>query len=63
MCRADKTPIVLQPGESSSFEFIDPPLIYFSMESLALYEDIRANQAKALAQGASRDVKMYGADS
>lgn len=44
---------------SGNFVHYMPPTQDFSQHSLALYEQIRADQAKALAQGAEKSVSMY----
>ena len=44
---------------SGNFIHYMPPVANFSPESVKLYEKIRADQAKALAQGAAGDVSLY----
>ena len=60
---ADKDYAMLVRGQDSSgnFELVDAPESLFSPASLALYDKIRANQAKALAQGVEGKVNLYGA--
>ena len=50
-------------GVDTSGNFIHcmPPTRNFSPDSLALYDTIRTEQAKALAQGAKEDVSLYAA--
>ncbi len=42
------------------FTKVPPPERLFSEESLALYEEIRVEQAKTMMKGASKSVEMYG---
>jgi len=58
---ADRDYAMLARGVDRSGNFIHymPPTDNFSPASLALYEQIRADQAKALAQGAKSDVSLY----
>ncbi len=55
---ADKDYAMLVRGQDNTgnFNFIEPPEALFSEASLALYEEIRAAQAKALAQGAENEL-------
>ncbi|WP_299848558.1 phytanoyl-CoA dioxygenase family protein [uncultured Roseovarius sp.] len=58
---ADRDYAMMARGVDFSGNFIHymPPTADFSPESLRLYEKIRADQAKALAQGASDNVSLY----
>lgn len=60
---ADRDYAMMARGVDTSGNFIHymPPTANFSPESLKLYETIRAEQAKALAQGAQKDVSLYTA--
>lgn len=58
---ADKEYAMLVRGKEptgGNFELIAPPSSLFSPESVQLYEDVRANQAKALAKGATSDMRI-----
>ena len=59
---ADRDYAMMARGVDFSGNFIHymPPIRDFSPQSLELYEKIRADQAKALAQGASDNVSLYG---
>ena len=59
---ADRDYAMMARGVDFSGNFIHymPPTQNFSPHSLALYEKIRSDQAKALAQGAVGDVSLYG---
>jgi len=46
---------------SGNFAHYMPPTANFSPNSLALYDQIRTDQAKALAKGASKNVSFYSA--
>lgn len=46
-------------GTSGNFILVEAPARLFVSEALALYERIRSDQAKALAQGASSAVPLY----
>lgn len=58
---ADRDYAMMARGVDFSGNFIHymPPTANFSPASLALYDKIRADQAKALAQGAKDDVSLY----
>lgn len=58
---ADRDYAMMARGVDTSGHFIHymPPATPFSPASLALYEKIRIDQAKALAQGAETDVSFY----
>ena len=58
---ADRDYAMMARGVDMSGNFIHymPPTQNFSLQSVALYEQIRADQAKALAQGAEKSVSMY----
>ncbi len=58
---AERDYAMMARGVDTSGNFIHfmPPVENFSPHSLALYEKIRTDQAKALAQGASSDVSLY----
>ncbi len=58
---ADKDYAMMARGVDASGNFIHymPPTSNFSPAALALYEQIRTDQAKALAQGATSDVSLY----
>ncbi|WP_171124910.1 MULTISPECIES: phytanoyl-CoA dioxygenase family protein [unclassified Ruegeria] len=45
----------------SNFLHVKPPKALFSKEALALYEKVRQDQSKALAQGADNSVALYAA--
>ncbi|WP_171212415.1 phytanoyl-CoA dioxygenase family protein [Ruegeria sp. HKCCA5426] len=45
----------------SNFLHVGPPKALFSKEALALYEKVRQDQSKALAQGADNSVPLYAA--
>ncbi|CAD0186919.1 1-deoxypentalenic acid 11-beta-hydroxylase [Ruegeria sp. THAF57] len=45
----------------SNFLQVEPPKALFSKEALALYEKVRQDQSKALAQGADNSVPLYAA--
>ncbi len=61
---ADKEYAMLARGTESSgnFVLVDPPETLFAPKSLETYEEIRANQQKALAQGAAQDIKYASVD-
>ncbi|WP_170423961.1 phytanoyl-CoA dioxygenase family protein [Ruegeria arenilitoris] len=48
-----------QDGQSN-FIHVTPPTRLFSDEALALYETVRRDQSKALAEGAAGEVPLYG---
>ena len=58
---ADRDYAMMARGVDFSGSFIHymPPTQNFSPQSLSLYEKIRTDQAKALAQGATDDVSLY----
>ncbi|SLN38609.1 1-deoxypentalenic acid 11-beta-hydroxylase [Roseovarius litorisediminis] len=58
---ADRDYAMMARGVDTSGNFIHymPPTANFSPQSLDLYEKIRADQTKALAQGATGDVSLY----
>ena len=60
---ANRDYAMMARGVDTSGNFIHymPPTSNFSPASLALYETIRADQAKALAKGAEKGVSMYQA--
>jgi len=60
---ADRDYAMLARGADRHGHFVNiaPPTTLFSPNSLALYDEIRAAQAKALAAGASGDVALYAA--
>ncbi len=59
---ADRDYAMMARGVDRSGHFIHymPPTDNFSAHALALYEQIRVDQAKALAQGTKNDVSLYG---
>ncbi|MEW2915720.1 phytanoyl-CoA dioxygenase family protein [Ruegeria sp. ANG10] len=59
---ADRDYAMLARGqdERSNFVHVAPPSAAFSEQSLALYEQVRRDQSKALADGAKSDVPLYG---
>ena len=46
---------------TGNFTHIPAPASLFSAEAIALYQQIRTDQAKAIAQGAEKDVSLYQA--
>ncbi len=59
---AEKDYAMLARGRDgqSNFVPVPPPNSLFSAESLALYDQVRRDQSKALAEGAQADVPLYG---
>ncbi|CUJ98230.1 1-deoxypentalenic acid 11-beta-hydroxylase [Ruegeria denitrificans] len=59
---ADRDYAMLARGqdEQSNFVHVEAPSAPFSENSLALYEQVRRDQSKALADGAKSDVPLYG---
>lgn len=59
---ADRDYAMLARGRDgqSNFVAVDPPQELFSEQSLALYEQVRRDQSKALADGAKNAVPLYG---
>jgi len=59
---ADKDYAMLARGRDTSgvYDLVAPPETLFSPAALTLYDEIRANQAKALAQGIEGKVELYG---
>ncbi len=60
---ADKDYALLARGSDANSNFIpvQPPTELFSSESLAIYEQVRRDQSKALTDGASNSVPLYAA--
>lgn len=60
---ADRDYAMLARGQDgqSNFVHVEPPSHLFSNEALALYEQVRRDQSKALADGAKSAVPLYGA--
>ncbi|WP_170412227.1 phytanoyl-CoA dioxygenase family protein [Ruegeria arenilitoris] len=56
----DYAMLVRGQDEQSNFVHVAPPSAAFSEQSLALYEQVRRDQSKALADGAKSDVPLYG---
>ncbi|WP_226689423.1 phytanoyl-CoA dioxygenase family protein [Ruegeria arenilitoris] len=56
----DYAMLVRGQDERSNFVHVAPPSAAFSKQSLALYEQVRRDQSKALADGAKSDVPLYG---
>ncbi|MCA0928225.1 phytanoyl-CoA dioxygenase family protein [Ruegeria profundi] len=59
---ADRDYAMLARGRDgqSNFVAVNPPQELFSEQSLALYEQVRRDQSKALADGAKNAVPLYG---
>ena len=59
---ADRDYALLARGQdgASNFVHVDPPSHLFSDQALALYEQVRRDQRKALADGAKNTVPLYG---
>ncbi|WP_170361798.1 phytanoyl-CoA dioxygenase family protein [Ruegeria arenilitoris] len=56
----DYAMLVRGQDERSNFVHVAPPSAAFSEQSLALYEQVRRDQSKALADGAKSNVPLYG---
>ncbi len=51
--------LVRGQDSQSNFVHVDPPTELFSADALALYERVRSDQSKALAEGAKGSVPLY----
>ncbi|SLN39138.1 phytanoyl-CoA dioxygenase family protein [Ruegeria meonggei] len=60
---ADRDYALLARGQDgqSNFVHVEPPRALFSEQALALYEQVRRDQSKALADGAQDSVPLYAA--
>jgi ectoine hydroxylase-related dioxygenase (phytanoyl-CoA dioxygenase family) len=60
---ADRDYAMLARGQDgqSNFVHVEPPSHLFSDQALALYDQVRRDQSKALADGAKSEVPLYGA--